>query len=280
MTSSSDSNRQVPRSNRTRRPRPSKRPRLNKSLGQHHLVDGALCRPLVDWLEPAGETVLEIGPGGGVLTRELLAARARVLAIERDPEWAFHLAARRLPNLALAVSDALDLDPRQLAPGTLVAGNLPFNVGTKILEGLLPHGERVPRIGVMVQKEVADRLVARPGDGAYGALSVLVAAYARVRTLAVVKPGSFRPPPKVAAAFVGLTLGPPPVPAASMPRLERVIKAAFGQRRKTLRNSLGAVFGRARALAMLDAAGIDSGRRAETLGLDDYVRLGEVEIVA
>lgn len=102
---------------------------------------------------------------------------------------------------------------------------------------------------------------------------MLVAAYARVRMLAVVKPGSFRPPPKVAAAFVGMTLGPPPVAEASMPHLVAVIKAAFGQRRKTLRNSLGVVFGRDQALTMLAGADIDSGRRAETLDLADFVRL-------
>jgi 16S rRNA (adenine1518-N6/adenine1519-N6)-dimethyltransferase len=244
------------------------------------LVDGRLCRPLVDWLLPvsansAAATVLEIGPGGGVLTRELLATGARVLAAELDLHWAAHLAREHHPRLSIVAVDALALDPTRLPPGTLVTGNLPFNVGTVILERLLPHHKRIVRIGVMVQKEVADRLVARPGDKAYGALSVLVAAYAETRMLATVKPGSFRPPPKVAAAFIGLRLRPPPVDEGQMPALERTIKAAFGQRRKTLRNSLGAVFGRDQALAMLDTAGIDPRRRAETLTLADFVRLAD-----
>ncbi len=262
-------------------PRARRRPRLDKRLGQHHLVDGRLCRPVVDWLLPvqagpavaSSATVLEIGPGGGVLTRELLATGAKVLAAELDLHWAAYLARERHPRLSLVALDAMEIDPTRLPAGTLVAGNLPYNVGTAILERLLPHHEQIARIGVMVQKEVADRLVARPGDKAYSALSVLVAARAEARMLAIVKPGSFRPPPKVTSAFVGLTLRAPSVPESAMPAVERTIKAAFGQRRKTLRNSLGSVFGRDEALAMLSAADIDPIRRAETLSLADFVRL-------
>ncbi len=185
-------------------------PFLKKNLGQHHLRDGALCRPLVDYLAPRGRRVLEIGPGGGVLTAELLAAGARLIACEIDLEWAFelrrrfagrHFAGGRVATVAL---DALDLDWRRLPSPTLVAGNLPFNVATRLIAGLLPCSETVPRAAFMVQKEVAERLAAGPGEAAYGALSVLASAQAEIRLLGTVRPGSFRPPPKVSAAFVRL----------------------------------------------------------------------------
>ncbi len=253
-------------------------PRLKKSLGQHHLRDGALCRPLVDYLRPAGCRVLEIGPGGGVLTAELLAAGARVIACELDLAWAFELRRRlarsgesgRLEVLAL---DAQHLDWRRLPAPTLVAGNLPFHVATRLIEAVLPHAAAVPRAAFMVQKEVAERLVARPGDRAYGALSVLVAARARARLLATVRPGSFRPPPKVAAAFVGLELKTPPLPPADMPAFAQLVRLAFAQRRKTLRNALAAGLGRVRAEALLRAAGLDPRRRAQELDLAAFVEL-------
>ena len=256
----------VPRSHRTV-------PRLTRRFGQHHLVGEHLCRPLVDWLQPAGQTVIEIGPGGGVLTRALVAASARVIAVERDLAWAFHLGRAPTPGLRLMVGDALDLALDRLPAGTLVAGNLPFNVGTKIIESLLPYGSRIPKVGVMLQKEVAERLVARPGDPAYGALSVLVRCWADARWLGTVRPGSFRPPPKVAGAYVGLRLREPAVARADMPWLTRTIKAAFAQRRKTLRNSLGTLVGTAEAVRMLRSADIAPDRRAETLDLADFVRL-------
>lgn len=256
-------------------------PRLKKPLGQHHLRDGRLCRPLVDFLRPEGERVLEIGPGGGVLTAELLGAGARVLACELDAEWAFVLRRRMAPfggRLRIAVADALDLDFGRLPTPTQVTGNLPFNVATRLLEALLPHAAVVPRAAFMVQKEVAERLVARPGEAAYGALSVLVAAQATARYLGTVRPGSFHPPPKVAAAFVGLELHAPPLPADDMaadgvPAFRRFVHLAFGQRRKTLRNALGAALGRDRAAALLDAAGLPARCRAEELGLDVFLDL-------
>jgi 16S rRNA (adenine1518-N6/adenine1519-N6)-dimethyltransferase len=268
-------------------PRSPLGPPLRKRLGQHHLVDGALCRPLLDYLRPAGERVLEIGPGGGVLTRELLAAgAAAVRAVELDPAWAAILAAelaaeRAAGRLALAVGDALEIDWRRLGQRWLggrphlVAGNLPYNVATAIVERMLtgaPAGA-VPRAAFLVQREVADRLAARPGDDAYGGLSVLVAAYAEARVLGRVRPGSFRPPPRVESAFVGLAPHPPPLPAAEMPALLRTVALAFGQRRKTLRNALGAGWTKPGAAAALERAGIAPGARAEELGLDAFLAL-------
>lgn len=250
-------------------------PPLRKRLGQHHLVDGALCRPLLDFLEPGGQRVLEVGPGGGALTAELLRAGAKVLAVELDPEWAFTLHRRLCGGapLALAVADALELAWLALPAPTLVAGNLPYNVATPILARVLPRHERVPRAAFLVQKELAERLTARPGTRPYGSLSVLAAAYGEARILARVRPGSFRPPPKVESAFVGLSLHPPPLPPAEMPAFLATVRLAFGQRRKTLRNALGAGWGKEKAEAALAAVGIDPGRRAEELGLEDFLGL-------
>ena len=254
-------------------------PLLKKSLGQHHLVDGALCRPLVDFLRPRGERVLEIGPGGGVLTAELLAAGARVIGWELDLEWALALRRRlRDPRLVPVVADALTIDWARLPGPTLAAGNLPYNVATAILERLLPHHDRVPRAAFLVQKEVADRLVAGPRDPAYGSLSVLVSAYAYTDLLGRVRRGSFQPPPKVDGAFVGLALKAPPLPAAEMPALVATLRLAFGLRRKTLRNALAAGWGRERAEAVLAATGLTDRVRAEELGLESFLALHQTAV--
>jgi 16S rRNA (adenine1518-N6/adenine1519-N6)-dimethyltransferase len=247
-------------------------PALKKSLGQHHLIDGALCRPLVAFLEPESQRVLEIGPGGGVLTAELLAAGARVLGWELDLEWAAVLR-RRLPDASLIVGDALEIQWGRLPAPTLAAGNLPYNVATAILERLLPHHDRIPKAAFLVQKEVADRLVARPGEEAYGSLSLLVAAYAHPRLLGRVRRGSFRPPPKVEGAFAGFELHPPPLPPLEMPDLIRLIRLAFNQRRKTLRNALAAGWGRERAEAVLSAVGLPEKVRGEELGLPEFLEI-------
>ena len=254
-------------------------PFLKKSLGQHHLRSGALCRPLIDYLRPAGSRVLEIGPGGGVLTVELAAAGGRVLGCEVDLAWAFELR-RRLARRDFAAGtpqvaalDALSLDWRRLPAPTLVAGNLPFSVATRLIERLLPHAARVPRAAFMVQKEVAERLVARPGEAAYGAFSVLAAAQAEARLLATVRPGSFHPPPKVAAAFVGLELRAPPLAAGEMDDFARLVRAAFALRRKTLRNSLASGLGRRRSAELLGEMGWDARRRAQELGLEEFIEL-------
>lgn len=274
-------------------------PRYDKGLGQHHLIGGHLCRPILDFLDPApgsaGEAagepahpaegtgpgaglVIEIGPGGGVLTRELLEAGFRVVAWELDRAWAAELT-RRLPaaELTVVLGDALDIDWGALPPGCQVAGNLPYQVATALIQRLLRHAERVPRAAFLVQKEVGERLVAGPGDPAYGALSVLVAARSRVRWLARVRRGSFHPPPKVEGAFIGFEPHPPPLPPAEMEAFEATVRLAFGQRRKTLRNALAAGWGKKGAAAVLAAAGIDGGLRAERLSLDDFLRLAAAQ---
>lgn len=247
---------------------------LQRRFGQHHLVRGTICTPLVDYLEPTDRLVVEIGPGGGVLTRRLMAAGARVLAVEIDIPWAVALS-RQLDSTTarIVIGDATEVDWRRFPPGTLVTGNLPFNVSTVLIEQLLPQWRRVPRAAFLVQKEVGDRLVARPGDDAYGALSVLTAARARVSTLGRVSRGSFRPPPKVDGAFIGLELTEPVLGEEEMKGFTATIRLSFSQRRKQLHNALATGWGRKVAMAALTLADIDPRSRAEELSLDQFLLL-------
>lgn len=245
---------------------------LDKSLGQHHLRHPELCRPAIQYLRPRGRTVLEIGPGGGVLTGELLEAGARVWAWELDPAWAIRLNRERRKGLQLVLGDAVDLPWSRLGPGIHVAGNLPYNVGTAILESLLLAATGVDRVAVMVQWEVAERMVAAPGDRAYGAFSVLVAARSEARLLAKVPRGAFRPAPKVDGGFVGLELRPA-VGDDEIESFWTTVRCAFRHRRKTLRNSLAASWGAIDADASLAAAQLDPRVRAERLGVEELLRL-------
>ncbi len=250
-------------------------PRLKKRFGQHHLRSGQLCRPAIEFLAPQDQRVLEIGAGDGVLTAELTRAGARVWTLEIDLDWVFRL--RQQAPLASGITsvamDALNFPWQRLPSPTLLAGNLPFNVATQVIEQVLPLVLAVPRAAFMLQKEVAERLVAQPGDAAYGALSVLVRAQARTTRLGTIPATSFRPPPKVSAAFVGLTLVPPPLPPAEIAAFSRVVRLAFAFRRKTLHNALGAAWGRTLSHTVLATAGIDPQLRAQALSLEQFVAL-------
>ena len=257
-------------------------PRLRKSLGQHHLRHGAGCRPAIEFLDPRDRTVVEIGPGGGALTRALVDAGASVLGWELDLAWAAELRRRfKGEPLRIIAGDALELPWDRLAPDTLVAGNLPYAVATPIVERYLLRGTALPRAVFLVQDEVARRWVAVPGTRAYGFLTVTTAALASVSVLARLPPGSFRPAPKVHGAFVGIERRAPAVAPERMQRFRATVANAFAHRRKTIANSLAMTRGRDATLAALDAAGIDPTRRAETLTLDEFVvldqALGEVE---
>lgn len=238
------------------------------------MTDVSLCQRLLDYLQPEGERVVEIGPGGGVLTRALLDRGAGVWAWEVDAEWAFELR-RRIPDRRLqsVIADALELPWERLPAGCLVAGNLPFNIATPVIERMLLRASGVPRAGFLIQKEVAERLVAEPGSSDYGSLSVLVAARARTRRLGSVPRRRFRPPPQVDGAFVGFDIIEPPLPIAELPDFVRTVRAAFGLRRKTLRNSLAAAWGRPRAQAAIEELGLDERTRAEALRVGDFVEL-------
>jgi len=247
---------------------------LKKRLGQHHLLQGHLCGPLLEYLSVPGREVVEIGPGGGVLTDELLAAGARVKALEVDPEWAFDLRRRRPdPALTVVVADALEIDWRHLPAGSLVTGNLPYGVATPIIERLLPAWRSVARAAFLVQLEVARRLVAGPGDADYGALTIVVATRARVRFLGRIGRGSFRPPPRVDGGMVGFELLAPPRPEAEMVEFYRWVRALFGLRRKALRNSLGRLWSADVARQVLAACGVEELARPETLAPGQLLRL-------
>ena len=249
-------------------------PRLKKGLGQHHLTRPELCRPLLRFLRPDGRPVVEVGPGGGILTRLLLAESGKVLALELDPEWAFALRrCSREPGLALAVMDAMQVCWRKVPTGALVAGNLPYEVASALIRRLLPMHARIARLGFLVQREVAERFVARPGSKAYGLLSVLAASWSDVELLGIVARGSFRPPPKVEGAFIGFRLKAPPLPEVEMPAFVGTVELAFSQRRKTLRNALASGWGRDRAEEALESAGVDTLTRAEEIPLETFVRI-------
>ncbi|PTD26191.1 16S rRNA (adenine(1518)-N(6)/adenine(1519)-N(6))-dimethyltransferase RsmA [Sphingomonas fennica] len=252
----------------------------SKALGQNFLFDGQLLDRIArvpGSLE--SETVFEVGPGPGGLTRALLGAGANVVAVERDR--------RCLPALAeldeasggrlrVISGDALEVDAEaEAGRGAHIVANLPYNVGTALLVNWLGSEAWPPwwrSLTLMFQKEVAERIVAAPGTSAYGRLAVLAQWRATARLAFTVHRSAFVPPPKVMSAVVHI------VPAAQpegvkLANLERITAAAFGQRRKMLRQSLKGVPG---ALDALDRIGIDPQRRAETLSVDEFVAIARI----
>jgi 16S rRNA (adenine1518-N6/adenine1519-N6)-dimethyltransferase len=251
--------------------------RADKRLGQHFLLDANLLRRIV---AAAGDlrdrTVLEIGPGPGGLTRALLASpAARIIAIERDPRCLLalqELAGSAGGRLQLIEADALAIDLADLTSGRLtVVANLPYNIGTPLLVRWLDRLERLERLTLMFQREVAARITAPPGSRVYGRLSVLVQWLCEARSLMHLPARAFVPPPKVASSLIQLTPRPQPLAPADKPCLERVLAAAFGQRRKMLRVSLRSLGERPDAL--LEAAGVPATARAEEIDVAGFCRL-------
>lgn len=253
--------------------------RARKELGQNFLLDLNLTGKIARAAGPLdGATVIEVGPGPGGLTRALLASgAARVVAIERDPRCLGALAevAARWPGrLEVVEGDALKADFGALAAGASdvrVVANLPYNIGTQLLVNWIACAGWPPlwsQLTLMFQKEVAERIVAAPGTDAYGRLGVLAGWRTQARILFDVPRQAFTPPPNVTSSVVQIVPRAAPLPA-DLRALERVTQAAFGQRRKMLRQSLK-VLGGERLLA---AAGIDGTRRAETLSVEEFVRL-------
>jgi 16S rRNA (adenine1518-N6/adenine1519-N6)-dimethyltransferase len=248
-----------------------------KSLGQHFLFDLNLTGRIA---AAAGElstgTTIEVGPGPGGLTRALLAHGARaVVAVERDRRFlpALEEIAGRYPGrLSVLEADALDVDAHALgdAPRRIVA-NLPYNVGTKLLLGWLARPEAFESVTVMLQKEVVERIVAPPASEAYGRLAVAAQWRWSPRRLFDVPASAFVPPPRVASAVVRLVPRETPLAPAEPAMLERIVAAAFGQRRKMLRSALRALG--QDPVPRLAAAGLDGDRRAETLSIEEFCAL-------
>ena len=247
-------------------------PRAKKSLGQHFLVDAHYIARIVAAIRPeAGDVMLEIGPGPGAITRPLLEKLGHLHGVEVDRDMVARLH-EAFPDgrLTLHQADALAFDFGQFGPGLRVVGNLPYNISSPLLFHLAESAEKIRDMCFMLQKEVVDRMAAAPDTPDYGRLSVMLQARFRVDKLFVVPPGAFQPPPKVDSAIVRLV----PLPVADIPYRDarvfaEVVARAFGQRRKTLRNTLKGLVD----TAVFEELGIDPVRRGETLSVAEFARL-------
>jgi 16S rRNA (adenine1518-N6/adenine1519-N6)-dimethyltransferase len=253
--------------------------RASKALGQNFLLDEQLLDRIAAIPGPLeGQTVFEVGPGPGGLTRALLRAGARVVAVERDDRClpALDELARAFPGMLEVVSDdAMAVDARAMAgDGAHIVANLPYNVGTALAVGWL-SADWIPwwsSLTLMFQHEVAERIVAPAGDGHYGRLSVLAQWRSHAKIAMKVHRSAFTPPPKVMSAVVHIEPFAAP-DGVAFRTLEKLTAAAFGQRRKMLRQSLKGLPG---ALEALEAAGIDSQRRAETVSVAEFVEVARI----
>jgi 16S rRNA (adenine1518-N6/adenine1519-N6)-dimethyltransferase len=241
-----------------------------KRYGQHFLHDRGVIAKIVAAVDPQpGDAIVEIGPGTGALTGPLLDRVTRLEAVEIDRDLAARLEAGH-PRLVLHRGDVLRFDFGALPDRLRVVGNLPYNVSTPILFRLVEVADRLRDAHLMLQKEVVDRMVAAPSTSEYGRLSVMLQYRFEMRKLFDVKPGAFRPPPKVDSAVVRLV----PKPAAALvagdrAAFARVVTAAFTKRRKQLRNALAGIVDE----DGLRALGIDPRLRPENLGVPQYVAI-------
>jgi 16S rRNA (adenine1518-N6/adenine1519-N6)-dimethyltransferase len=270
--------------------------RARKRFGQHFL-EPAWVEKVVGAIDPRpADTFIEIGPGRGALTRPLAARAKRVFAYEIDRDLAAELRNENIPNVTVVEGDVIEtLTARQLAPGAQplsemqrvpspqplrVAGNLPYNAASPImfkLADLFAAGVPIGDATLMLQREVADRLVAAPGTREYGVLSVLLQHVATIDILLKLPAGAFRPAPKVLSALVRLRFHPPLPTVASLQAFTGIVRAVFTRRRKTLANALHAVdtSGQRSFGPVLEEAGLDGRRRPETLTLAEFARLAD-----
>ena len=261
--------------------------RPKKSLGQHFLVHPHQARRIVDALELGGdETVVEIGAGLGALTVLLAGQARRVVALERDPALARFLQEEifpESPGVEVRCQDVLKFDflelSREIGRPLAVAGNLPYQITSPLLFKLMEEREAISRAVLMMQQEVGARLLAAPGTKDYGILSVLLRYHFAIRRLFSLGPANFFPPPQVDSVVLRLTPAAVSPPARDPLLLARVVKAAFGKRRKTLNNTLVAeapAFGLSpeRLRTILAELNLDPRRRGETLSLAEFVAIG------
>ena len=254
-----------------------------KHLGQNFLHERGVIDKIVQAIDPQpGDAIVEIGPGQGALTFPLLRRHGSLTAIEfdRDLHAPLQLSAREHGTLQLIAGDVLGVDFSALAAQhgdarwqIRLVGNLPYNLSSPILFHALDHAAAIRDMHFMLQKEVVERMAAGPGSKVYGRLSVMLQAYCTVTPLFVVPPGAFRPAPKVDSAVVRMV----PKPAEKITVIDHasfanVVRAAFGQRRKTLRNALNGVAD----VAMIEAAGLRTDLRAEQVAVADFVQLANL----
>ena len=247
--------------------------RARKRFGQNFLHDPGVVSRIVEAIDPRpGQAIVEIGPGQAALTSALIERAGHVRAIEIDRDLAARLRQRfSAEKLTLIEADALKIDWSDVAATPLrLVGNLPYNISTPLLFALLPVAERVIDQHFMLQKEVVDRMVAAPGSKTYGRLSVMLQFRYRLTKLFDVPRGAFKPAPQVTSSVVRMK----PRVLSELPQVDaqafaRVVAAAFGQRRKTLRNALSELLD----ADQIAASGVDPQARAETLGVDSFVEL-------
>lgn len=241
--------------------------RADKAFGQNFLVDGNVLRSVVEAAEIGAEdTVLEVGPGLGVLTRELAGRAERVVSVELDERLLAPLSQTlgSYGNVEIVHGDGLLFNLSSLPEGSLLVANLPYNVATPLVVRALESG-RFRRLVFLVQKEVAQRLAAEPGDEGFGALSLKIAHYGRAHVLRHIKPGAFFPPPEVTSSLVRLEILPG---VEADPKTFALIEAGFRHRRKTLqKNLLMAGYSRERVERALEVLELDPRIRAEALDL-------------
>lgn len=252
--------------------------RARRRFGQHFLTEPRVAQGMVRSAKVApGDRVVEIGPGLGMLTSCLLEAGADLTAVEIDRDLASFLRERH-PELTLVEQDVLRIDWEEVCPGSgwKVVANLPYNIGTTVLMTLLRQPSRFTSVTVMLQLEVVQRLMAEPGTKAYNSLSVEAQSRGRPVLQRTLSPGVFHPPPKVDSAIVRFDVYEEPKVGSVDPEVfDQVVRAAFAQRRKTLKNSLGTRYPKAQVVEALERAGIEGGLRAEVLDLESLTRLAE-----
>jgi 16S rRNA (adenine1518-N6/adenine1519-N6)-dimethyltransferase len=250
-----------------------------KALGQNFLVDGSALQTVADAAElSATDTVIEVGPGPGILTARLAGKAGRVIAIELDDAFAALLEQRGIPNVQVVHGDVLKTEPGSLAGGRpyKMVGNLPYSIGAAVLRHFLEATPQPSRMVVTLQREVAGNICAAPGD--LGILGISVQVYGAPRIVRVIPPGSFFPPPKVHSAIVAIEVfAEPRVPRDLLPHFFTTVRAGFSAPRKQIRNSLGngLRITNDEASTILREAGIDATRRPETLSVDEWRRVAE-----
>ncbi len=254
-----------------------------KSWGQNFLISERVYRAIVDaTVKSPTDWVVEVGCGLGTLTMRLAQRLpdGQLIAVEREPDMLGVLRAElgELDNVEIHGADAMKYDYEKIAKWhgdkIAVCGNLPYQIASQILFRLLDSREHITHVVAMIQKEMADRMVAPPGIKAYGALTVIMGAYANISTVVQAAPEDFSPAPRVDSTVIKLEmLAVPRAPISDEKAFSHVVHAGFAQRRKTLRNSLQSRYEKAVVLAALDDVGIDGGRRGETLDVAEFAAL-------